>query len=91
MKGCTFKTKKDLKKKGRGSCDFTVDAHTNNIAIKWYGSKAVHRLSSHAGVHPVSEARRWDGKKKDDVKIPKPFAITEYNKFMRDVDLYDML
>lgn len=88
---CMLKSDKDLKKKGRGSYDFRTEKESNIIAVKWYDSKAVHLVSSYAGVKPVGTARRWSVKDKKYVEIKVPYIVKEYNKFMGGVDLHDML
>ena len=91
LKGCTMKEEKQLKKEGRGSFDFRVETTENILALKWFDNKSVHLLTTYAGVYPISEAKRWDSKQKDYIKIPMPHSIAEYNKFMGGVDLCDML
>ena len=91
LKGCILKEEKDLKKEGRGCHDSQVETTNNIIAIKWFDNKAVHVISTYAGINPLDTCRWWDGKAKCYITIERPFAIKEYNSFMGGVDLSDML
>ena len=90
MKDCELK-ENELKNEGRGSCDYRVETKENILSLKWFDNKSVHILSTYIGLFPLQEAKRWDRKKKDYIKVQMPHAIAECNKFMGGVDLCDML
>ena len=62
----------------------------NYMVLRWFDNKSVHILSTYIGLFPLKEAKRWDRKEKDYIKVQMPHAIAEYNKFMRGVHLCDM-
>ena len=57
------------------------------MVLRWFDNKSVHILSTCIGLFPLEEAKRWDRKEKDYIKVQMPHAIAEYNKFMRGVHL----
>ena len=89
--GCVLKKDDELKKKGRGSYDFRTEQGQNIIAVKWFDNRAVHLISSYAGINPVGSTRRWSLKDKQFITVDQPSIVKEYNKFMGGVDLHDML
>ena len=91
MKGLTLMTEKELKAKGRGSCDMQVDIMSNTVAVRWFDNKKVDTASSYVGLGEGGEAERWDKKEGKKVKISCPEIIKEYNRFMGGVDLLDSL
>ena len=90
MKGCKLKKENQLKNQGTGSYDCSVETKENIMVLKWFDNKLDHILSTYIGLFPLKKAKRWDCKKKDYIKVPMPYAIAEYNKFMRGVDFCDM-
>ena len=82
-----------MKREGRGSVALQkakIDGVGLHI-IKWMDSKSVTLLSTGAGSHPVSEAKRFDRKIKETIYIQRPLAVTVYNTSMGGVDLLDGL
>lgn len=84
-------SEKELKEKGRGSCDHVVDANSALRLVRWYDKRAVTLLSTCYDQDPFSIVRRWDGKKGEMVSVPIPFIVKQYNQKMGGVDLQDML
>jgi len=81
---------KILAKQGRGS--ISVVTSTDNITIlRWSDNNIVHMISSYAGVEPKDFVQKWDRKEKKYVDVMRPFAVSEYNKFMGGVDLCDRM
>ena len=62
----------------------------NIMVRRWFDNKLVHILSTYIGLFLLEEAKRWDCKKKDCIKVQMPHAIAEYIKFMRGVNLCDV-
>ncbi|XP_067949966.1 piggyBac transposable element-derived protein 3-like [Watersipora subatra] len=89
LKGCPLSDEKTLKKKGRGSFDYRVEDIHNVAAVRWYDNRAVTLLSTEAAVEPIGEAKRWDKKQKQQVTIPMPALIRNYNSYMGGIDLLD--
>ncbi|XP_065662877.1 piggyBac transposable element-derived protein 3-like [Hydra vulgaris] len=90
-KGCQLATEKDLKKLGRGSQSFKIDANSGLILTKWYDNKCVNLISTYCDPGLVSKIKRWDRKDKKYIEIDCPSVLQEYNKTMGGVDLADML
>ncbi|KAJ8259928.1 hypothetical protein GJAV_G00175100 [Gymnothorax javanicus] len=91
IKNCKLMEEKDLKKQGRGTCDYKVEADLNVAMVRWYDNRVVNLLSSFVGIEPVTMARRWDRQKKEHIEVPKPAIVDIYNKFMGGIDLLDMI
>ncbi|XP_067939799.1 piggyBac transposable element-derived protein 1-like [Watersipora subatra] len=60
LAGCPHFEDKELKTKGRGALDYSVEENFQIAAVKWEDNKSVTMLSSLTGAHPVLEAERWD-------------------------------
>ena len=91
LRGCSLKSEKELKKEGRGSSDWSVDANSGIAVVRWLDNSSVQVSSSHTAVEPMTTIRRWDRKERKYVDIPCPAIIKEYNEHMGGVDLFDML
>lgn len=89
VKDRTMMDEKEFKKNGRGSVDFRVN-HDNNIIVRWYDNKAVNLISSFVGIEPVGNVKHWDCKFKTHIMVTRPVIVETY-KFLRGVDLLDML
>lgn len=81
----------ELKKRGRGSYDWTVDANSGLCVVRWQDSGTVNVMSTFVGSAEGEPARRWSAKDRDYIEIPRPAMICEYNTHMGGVDLADML
>lgn len=89
LHGCQLKDEKEMKKEGRGAYDYKIEENNNIVAVRWYDNKAVTLLSTHTGVQPLGQAKRWDKKQKQHVNIPMPAVIHDYNQHMGGIDLLD--
>lgn len=82
--------KSDKHMKDRGS--ISVATNEKNITVtKWNDNNFVYTASTYAGAEPMSEASRWDKKRKERVCVSRPYAIELYNKHMGGMDLTDFL
>ena len=79
----------NLKKKGRGSVDFKVESNSNMICLRWLDTGAVTLKSTYAGATPIEKAKRWDKGQKAFIQIDRPFILSEYNKCIGGIDLFD--
>ena len=59
---------KDLKKKGCRSFDHHLEEN-GGIAVKWFDNKAVHVVSSYAGVGPIDTVRRYNHSTKQHIQV----------------------
>ncbi|CAK9832668.1 PiggyBac transposable element-derived protein 3 [Anthophora retusa] len=84
-------SEKILQKRERGSVSIVTSS--DNISIlRWNDNNVVvHMISTYAGVEPQDYVQRWDRKTKKYITITRPFAVTEYNKFMGGVDISDRM
>ncbi|XP_049798775.1 piggyBac transposable element-derived protein 3-like [Schistocerca nitens] len=88
---CPLKTEAELKKTGRGSCDWRVET-TNNVAlVRWFDRKCINFVSTYACVEPLATCRRYSASEKKFIDVPRPYIVEKYNKHMGGVDLADML
>ena len=86
---CPLKSTKEIEKSVRGTFDYSLEAKSGMIVVKWNDNNVVHAVSNKVGVHPLQTARRWsrtDGKK---VEIGQPNLIKHYNQTMGGVDRMD--
>ncbi|XP_049943210.1 piggyBac transposable element-derived protein 2-like [Schistocerca serialis cubense] len=91
MAKCPLKTEAELKKSGRGSCDWRVET-TNNVALVcWFDRKRINFVSTYASVEPMATCRRYSASEKKFIDVPRPYIVEKYNKHMEGMDLADML
>ena len=82
---------KELKKKGRGSFDYVVEANAGVTVLRWFDNGLVQLLSNYIGNDLATQARRWSKKEGRFISIDRPTMVVEYNSNMGGVDLCDML
>ncbi|KAL9981764.1 hypothetical protein ACROYT_G010511 [Oculina patagonica] len=82
---------KELKKNGRGSFDYVVEANSGVTVIRWFDNGLVQLLSNYIGNDLAAQARRWSKKEGQFINIDRPAMVVEYNSNMGGVDLCDML
>lgn len=86
---CPLKTKKELKKLPRGSCDFKS---SEGLAVcVWYDNKMVSVASNNRSVTPYSSVRRYNKQEKKHAEVSCPCLVKAYNNYMGGVDRCDML
>lgn len=90
-RNCPLLCMKDLKKKGRGSCDYRIDEDNSVLLCEWFDNKVVTVASNTFGVNPTHVVKRYDRKTKSHTHIPCPALIKSYNENMGGVDKCDML
>lgn len=88
---CDLLSEKELKKRGRGSCDQKCEINYNIAVVRWFDNKSVQMLSTLANDQPLTSCKRWNAQEKQLIEIQRPAMISEYNKHMGGVDLFDML
>ncbi|XP_047500267.1 piggyBac transposable element-derived protein 3-like [Penaeus chinensis] len=89
LQSLTFKSDKQLQAYGCGSHDEweTVYEDGNKItALKWFGNKAVHLVSTFATSFPFDKCTRFNRKMKEKVEVARPFIVKDYNTYMGGVD-----
>lgn len=91
MGRCPLTAETELKKCGRGSCDWRVETNSNTALVRWYDRKVINLVSSYSAVEPMGECRRYSASDKRFISIPRPEVVALYNKHMGGVDLVDML
>lgn len=82
---CPLKTKKELKKKGRGCFDYK--SSDGIVVASWYDNAVVNLASNKCSVMSIHLARRYRAEKKAHVDIPCPSLVKAYNKSMGGVDM----
>lgn len=78
-----------MKKQNRGTMDFAFDKENGIAAVRWNDNSIVTVLSNHLMDQPITQAKRFDRKKRKHVNILMPNAIHKYNSTMGGVDLFD--
>jgi len=63
----------------------------NITVLRWQDNKLVHTISTYAGAIPEDKAKRFDRKSRTTIEITRPYAISEYNRFMGGVDIMDRM
>jgi len=93
MKGAAKQMEKEsqLKKRGRGSNDFIIEANSGITIVRWYDNKMVQLISNYLTNAVGNDARRWSKKEKEFITIERPQMVEVYNANMGGVDLCDML
>ncbi|XP_056229119.1 piggyBac transposable element-derived protein 3-like [Seriola aureovittata] len=93
LAGCTFMDDGAMKAKGRGTHQEKMTIHDGVTlwAVKWFDNCPVTLLSTFVGANPTTEVQRWDKKKKEMIRVPRPNIVSVYNKSMGGVDLLDSL
>ena len=77
--GCLLMSKKDLKKRDRGSFDYRTEYNTGTHLLKWFDSKCFVVGSSFAGVEYTNTVDKYDLAQKKKVKIHFPDMVSQYN------------
>jgi len=85
----TVETVKNLKKKDRGTYDFSFDNDQQILLVRWNDNSVVTVATNNGMIEPLAGAKRYNRKEKKTVLIPQPKVIAEYNQHMGGVDLHD--
>ena len=80
-------SEKELKKKGRGSFDFVVEANSGVTVIRWFDNGLVQLLSNYVGNDLAAQVRRWSRKEGRFINIDRPEIVVQYNSNVGGVDL----
>ena len=88
---CPLKEESELKKEGRGSYDYSIDANSGIRVVRWYDNKVVQLSSTHIDAEPITTVKRWNRREKKYINIECPAIVAEYNSFMGGVDSFNML
>lgn len=81
--------KKELKKEKRGFCIAATEKNSDIRLAKWVDNSVVSVASTVFGKLPMTNTSRYSREKRMKVSVPRPSAITNYNKYMSGVDRMD--
>ena len=79
-RNCPLKSKKQLKKEGRGSFDY--QSSDGIVIASWYDNTVVNLASNKCSVMPIHQVLRYSAEKKAHVHIQCPSIVKAYNKSM---------
>ncbi|XP_033220935.1 piggyBac transposable element-derived protein 3-like [Belonocnema kinseyi] len=85
----TMETVKSMKKKNRGTYDFSFDNEQKILLVRWNDNSVVTVATNNCTIEPLVSAKRYNRKQKRKESIPQPKDIAEYNQHMGCVDLHD--
>ena len=68
-----------------------MDVSSNVVVVKCMDNSVVHLASTFVDNSLGEQVRRWSAKERSYIQIDCPKMVHEYNKFMGEVDLNDML
>lgn len=63
----------------------------NNLVAKWLDIKPAHLISSYVSIDTIEVASRLNLKENRRISVNQPKLIEEYNEFMVEADLEDIL
>ena len=78
----------DLKKRGRGSHDYVVEANSGIIIVRWYDNNCVQLISNYLTNEAGENARRWNKKNISFEEVERPMIVQVYNTNMGGVNLW---
>lgn len=85
----TMESVKNIKKKDRGTYDFSFENKQKILLVRWNDNSVVTVATNNCHIEPLVSAKRYNRKEKKAVPIPQPKVIAEYNQHMGGVDLHD--
>ncbi|XP_033228842.1 piggyBac transposable element-derived protein 3-like [Belonocnema kinseyi] len=85
----TMETVKSIKKKNRGTYDFSFDNEQKILLVRWNDNSVVTVATNNCTIEPLVNAKRYNRKEKRKESITQPKVIAEYNQHMGCVDLHD--
>lgn len=86
---CPIKSADDLKKMQRGACDFRVHEDEEILVASWLDNGIVNVISNESTICPETMVSRYSVASKSRIQVKQPSLITQYNKHMGGVDLFD--
>ncbi|KAH6945721.1 hypothetical protein HPB50_009704 [Hyalomma asiaticum] len=90
-KGLKLKDDRQLREEGRGAMSQCVGTVSNICVTNWYNNKPILLASTHVGMEPVDECKRFSKKERKKVPVKRPAVVAEYNAHMGGVDLCDRM
>ena len=78
-------------KQEREVYDFATETNFKLTVIRWFDNSAVELNSTHFNVHFLKNITRWDEQAGKRLELQCPALMHEYNRHMREVNLFDML
>ena len=62
---------KDIKKKGQGSFDNSMEKKRKIVEVKWFDNKVVRLASSYVGIEPTDAVKRYDSLTRQHVHVSR--------------------
>ena len=87
---CKLKSEEELKKKGHGSYDGSVDLNSGIVIVRWLDNKAVQLISNYNGIEPIDEVERWSKSAGKMITVSRPKIVKVYNSAIGGVNLFNM-
>ncbi|KAG5877705.1 hypothetical protein JTB14_021669 [Gonioctena quinquepunctata] len=84
-------SKKTMARLGRGSSVMSVRADGKIPVVHWFELKNVLLASTGLHVEPRDKCERWSKKELENIVIPRPNIINEYNSRMGGIDSIDRM
>lgn len=88
---CPLLSSSVMKKKKRGTYDFSYDQNGDVLYVKWNDNKCVILGTNFDTIKPINYVTRWDKIEKAEVKVPQPDIVKNYTSYMGGVDHHDWL
>lgn len=85
----TMDSVKNMKKKDRGTYDFSFEKEQQILLVRWNDNSVVTVATNNCSIEPLVGAKRYNRKEKKIDSIPQPKVIADYNQHMGGVDLHD--
>lgn len=90
-KGLKLKGDREMRAEGRGAMSQCVSTVSNICITNWYDNKPIVLASTHVGMGPVDDCRRFSKQERKKVAVKRPAVVAEYNTCMGGVDLCDRM
>ena len=81
----------DLKKRGRESHDYAVEANSGIIVVRWYDDSCIQLISNYLTNETGENTRRWNKKNTSFKEVERPMTVQVHNANMGGVNPCDML
>ncbi|GFO09712.1 PiggyBac transposable element-derived protein 3-like [Plakobranchus ocellatus] len=83
---CPLSDRKTMQKADRGIMDSRSDPDTGVIIVRWSDNSVVTVGSTQFGVFPTGVVSCWSKQDRQQIQVPIPRSILEYNKNMGGTD-----